>query len=153
MFDLEEMLAELCDTRKILVEKLQSAGFDAQQIYDILLTPYTGDVEQHVSTARAHYARTEYCLRRFEDVKCRPDEDSVQFWFYDNKLGVKSLPAYKLLGYDCIHNGEPLYDSFEALAGSVVLPALALAIKLEDFEKVKALTSAIESAMLKSPAE
>lgn len=153
MRDLEEMLAELCDTRKILVEKLQSAGFDAQQIYEILRTPYTDDVKVHISDARQHYTRTEYCLRRFEDVNCRPDEDSVQFWFYNSKIGVKSLPAYKLLGYDCIHCGEPLYDSFETLAGSIILPDLALSIKLGDLERVKTLTSAINSAMLKDLAE
>lgn len=140
MYDLEELLADLCEARKILVEKLNSKGFDAQQIYDILLTPYTDDVEQHVSMARAHYARTEYCLRRFDDEKCRPDEDSVQFWFYNNKLGVKSLPAYKLLGYDCVHDGEPLYNSPETLICSVILPALDLAVKLKNYEKAKTLS-------------
>lgn len=153
MFDLEENLIKLCDLRKSLVEKLRNAGFDAQQIYEILRTPYTDDAKVHISDTRQHYARTEYCLRRFEDVKCRPDGDSVQFWFYSNNLGVKSLPAYKLLGYDCIHSGEPLYDSFKALACSVILPALDLAIKLENFETVKKLTSVIESAMPKRSAE
>ena len=142
MYNSEEQLANLCDMRKGLINALSSKGLTAQQIYDLLQTPYTDDVYQYLADATLHYDNVSKCMRQCEELSYPPDSDVIVYYFdWDGGLCDEELSS--LMYFDSEYRGQTLVDDVNDIIPKILRPLMDEAIEAGDAKRINQLAKAM----------
>lgn len=143
MYNYEEQLANLCDTRKVLIKGLSSMGLDAHQIYDRLQTPFTNSVGEYIEDATNHYDKVAECMSQCESLGIAPDDDTTQVYYFDWEEGVCDETVQMLMLYSTPYKGQKLVDSVDEIIPKILQPLMNAAIESGNPQSIFQLADAI----------
>lgn len=143
MYNYEEQLANLCDTRKVLIKGLSSMGLDAHQIYDRLQTPYTNSVGEYIEDATNHYDKVAECMSQCESLGIAPDDDTTQVYYFDWEEGLCDETVQMLMLYSTPYKGQKLVDSVDEIIPVILKPLMDEAIAEMNASNINQLAEAM----------
>jgi hypothetical protein len=143
MYNYEEQLANLCDTRKAIINGLSAQGLDPQQIYDLLQTPYTNNVCEYIEDATAHYDAVAKCMRQLEDMGIAPDDATTQVYYFDWEEGVCEETVQMLTLYSTPYQGQQLVDDVKDIIPVILQPLMDEAIAEQNASAINQLAEAM----------
>lgn len=143
MYNYAEQLANLCDTRKAIINGLSAQGLDAHQIYDRLQTPYTNSVGEYIEDATKHYDMVAKCMRQCEELGVAPDDDTTQVYYFDWEEGLCEETVQMLMLYSTPYKGQKLVDSVDEIIPVILKPLMDEAIAEMNASAIDQLAEAI----------
>lgn len=143
MYNYAEQLANLCDMRKAIINRLSERGLDAQQIYDRLQTPFTNSVGEYIEDATNHYDKVAKCMRQCEELGVAPDDDTTQAYYFDWEEGVCDETVQMLMMYSTPYKGQKLVDSACEIIPAILQPLMDEAIAELNTDNINQLAEAM----------